>query len=119
MPLMMALQPNYGKTGLATSLETVGLGHATIKHFDHHLSHAATAYYGLRTSPDHKALVLTCDGDGDGQCASVRVFDRGVIREVAQTPWSNSLGALYAWVTYGMGFVPLEHEYKLMGMAPY
>jgi carbamoyltransferase len=26
---------------------------------------------------------------------------------------------VYAWVTFGMGFVPLEHEYKLMGMAPY
>jgi carbamoyltransferase len=43
----------------------------------------------------------------------------GENREIARTPWANSLGSLYSWITYGYGFVPLEHEYKLMGMAPY
>ena len=119
MPLMVALQPNYGKTGLAASLDKSGLSKAAVTHFDHHLAHAATAYYGLRATPNEKALVLTCDGDGDGLCASIRVFEGGTIKQVATTAWSNSLGALYAWVAYGMGFVPLEHEYKLMGMAPY
>lgn len=119
MPLMVALQPTYGQGSLASSLEKLGLGHAPIKHFDHHLTHAATAYYGLRRDPERPYLVVTCDGDGDGTCASVRVFDKGVVRDIALTPWSNSLGAIYSWVTYGMGFVPLEHEYKLMGMAPY
>jgi carbamoyltransferase len=119
MPLMVALQPSYGQGSLATSFEKVGLGQAPISHYDHHLTHAATAYYGLRSDPDRPYLVVTCDGDGDGYCATVRVFERGAVREIALTPWSNSLGAVYSWVTYGMGFVPLEHEYKLMGMAPY
>jgi carbamoyltransferase len=43
----------------------------------------------------------------------------GEQRVIASTGWDNSLGALYSWITFGMGFVPLEHEYKLMGMAPY
>ena len=119
MPLMVAMQPTYGQGSLASSLEKLGLGRAKIQHYDHHFSHAASAYYGLRRDPERPYLVVTADGDGDGTCASVRVFDRGQVREVATTPWSNSLGAIYAWVTYGMGFVPLEHEYKLMGMAPY
>lgn len=119
VPVMSALQPNFGKTSLSDQLARSGLGKAKLAQFDHHLTHAATAWYGLRSGPADKALVLTCDGDGDGLCATVRVFDGRSVKEVARSAWANSLGALYAWVTYGMGFVPLEHEYKLMGMAPY
>ena len=43
----------------------------------------------------------------------------GKCEEIAITPEGDSLGAVYTWVTFGMGFVPLEHEYKLMGMGPY
>jgi carbamoyltransferase len=119
VPLMMALQPTYGQGSLASSLEQLGLTNVPITHYDHHTAHAATAYYGLRKDPERPYLVVTCDGEGDGNCATVRVFERGVARDVAATNWANSLGAVYSWITYGMGFVPLEHEYKLMGMAPY
>ena len=78
-----------------------------------------TAYYGLRQNPKDEYLVLSCDGAGDGVCATVSVMGNGSSREIARTPWENSLGALYSWTTYALGFVPLEHEYKLMGMAPY
>ena len=63
--------------------------------------------------------MLTCDGAGDRLSASVRVWGAGNCEEIALTPEGESLGAIYTWVTYGMGFVPLEHEYKLMGMGPY
>ena len=87
--------------------------------YDHHTSHAATAYYGLRTDPEKKYLVLTCDGSGDGLSASVRVMGGGEHRILAETSANDTLGAVYAWVTFAMGFLPMEHEYKLMGMAPY
>jgi len=119
VPLMIALRPNWGQELLAADLASCGLGEVNRVHYDHHYTHAATAYYGLRGNPRDKYLVLTCDGDGDGLCGSVRVMGAGEDRLVASTPWDNSLGALYSWVTFGMGFVPLEHEYKLMGMAPY
>jgi carbamoyltransferase len=32
---------------------------------------------------------------------------------------AQSLGNIYAMITFLMGMVPLEHEYKLMGLAPY
>ena len=38
---------------------------------------------------------------------------------MASTSWDHSLGTIYSWITFNLGFVPLEHEYKLMGMAPY
>ncbi len=119
VPLFIAVRPNWGQQRLHSELAAEGLPVDRIKHFDHHTTHAATAYYGLRANPADDYLVLTCDGDGDGQCATVRVMGGGQQRVVATTGWDNSLGALYSWITFGMGFVPLEHEYKLMGMAPY
>ncbi len=119
MPLVLAAFPKYGQSGLADHLQASGLQDTPVVHHDHHLSHAVTAYYGLRKSPEEKYLVVTCDGAGDNMCASVWVMGNGERREIARTHWDNSLGAIYSWVTYAMGFVPLEHEYKLMGMAPY
>jgi carbamoyltransferase len=85
---------------------------------DHHLCHATTAYY---TSPwgGEEALVLTLDGEGDGLCATVNVARDGRLVRVAATPAGHSLGNIYSRTTLFMGFVPLEHEYKLMGLAPY
>jgi carbamoyltransferase len=119
IPLVLTLNPSYGQDRLRELMAEAGLGGHKIAHYDHHLSHAASAYYGLRRSPDEMYLVLTCDGVGDDISATVRVWGGGHREDVAQTNQGESLGSIYSWVTYGMGFVPLEHEYKLMGMGPY
>ncbi len=119
VPLFIKLRPNWGQDRLQAELAGEGLGDVEIAYHDHHTCHAATAYYGLRSDSAGRYLVLTCDGDGDGLCTSLRVMGAGEHQVVAATSWDNSLGALYSWITFGMGFVPLEHEYKLMGMAPY
>ena len=88
-----------------------------VERCEHHLSHAAAAYYGWgRTEP---ILVLTCDGSGDGLCATVSIGKEGRIERVASVEESHSIGRLYANCTHLLGMVPLEHEYKLMGLAPY
>lgn len=88
-------------------------------HFlDHHTAHAAGAYYGWGRF-DEPILVLTNDGAGDGLCASVNIGEGGQLRRLAAVPESESVGNIYAMITFMMGMVPLEHEYKLMGMAPY
>ena len=38
---------------------------------------------------------------------------------MARIRQEDSLGEIYAVTTHLLGFMPLEHEYKLMGMAPY
>jgi carbamoyltransferase len=85
---------------------------------EHHLAHAASAYFGSGWK-EGKVLVLTADGSGDGVCATVNVAENGCIRRLARVSESESVGILWALVTAYMGMVPLEHEYKLMGMAPY
>jgi carbamoyltransferase len=62
--------------------------------FDHHLCHAAAAYFGWGNMDD-KILVLTCDGAGDCACATVSIGEHGTLRPIARTeratPWAHSL----------------------------
>lgn len=85
---------------------------------EHHLAHASAAYHGLGTY-DRDVLVLTNDGEGDGICAGVNIGHGGKLERLGSVPRSESIGNLYAVITFLLGMVPLEHEYKLMGMAPY
>lgn len=85
---------------------------------DHHQCHAAAAYY---SSPwkEEPILVLTNDGSGDGLCSTVYVGEGGDLKKIAETGEGNSIGNIYARVTFMLGLVPLEHEWKVMGLAPY
>ncbi len=86
---------------------------------DHHRCHAATARFGAPHAPGPR-LIFTNDGLGDFKCGSVtRVNPDGTEDLLDSIADRHSIGQLWAWLTLMMGFVPLEHEYKLMGMAPY
>lgn len=95
-----------------------GIPRDRIQVVEHHLAHASAAYHGLGEY-GHDVLVLTNDGEGDGICASVNIGRNGKLERVGSVPRSESIGNLYAVITFLLGMVPLEHEYKLMGMAPY
>jgi carbamoyltransferase len=95
-----------------------GLGETPVVPFDHHLCHAATAYYHRPWS--EPTTVLTLDGAGDGLCATVCKGDGLGLEVVARTPKFHSPAAwMYSAVTAHLGLKPYEHEYKIMGMAPY
>jgi carbamoyltransferase len=107
------------KNRIALVLKKLGLADIPIHYHDHHLCHAASAYYGLRRDGGNY-LVLTLDGGGDGLCATVNIAsDASGIKRLSETADSESVGNIYSRVTFAMGMVPWEHEYKLMGMAPY
>jgi carbamoyltransferase len=110
-----------GRRELAANLAAVGLGSAPRTHVEHHECHARAAYHALdRTDGQEPALILTLDGSGDGLCATVTRFDpaRGWVR-LAATPARASLGGIYSLTTRFLGMKILEHEYKVMGLAPY
>ncbi|MFN2454882.1 MAG: carbamoyltransferase C-terminal domain-containing protein [Pyrinomonadaceae bacterium] len=85
---------------------------------EHHLAHASAAYYGWGRF-DEDVLVLTNDGGGDGLCATVNVGRDGQLQRLAAVDWWESIGMVYGMATCVLGMVPLEHEYKVMGLAPY
>jgi len=106
---------NYG-----AEFTALGLDKAKASLVEHHICHAATAYYlDWDFCPDKKKLVLTLDGSGDGLCGSVSVGYKKRIERLKSIHSYNSLGMLYSRTTALLGMKPLEHEYKLMGMAPY
>ena len=89
-----------------------------VRFIEHHFAHAAAAYYGWGRMQE-PVLVLTVDAAGDGLSAAVHTAQHGRIVRIAEIPDDDSLGYLYAIVTYLMCMTPVEHEYKLMGLAPY
>lgn len=87
---------------------------------EHHEAHAAAAYFGSPwVTHGEKILVLTLDGSGDGICATVNIGEKGRLSRIAETKSAASLGKIYSRITLLLGMKPWEHEYKLMGLAPY
>lgn len=83
---------------------------------DHHLSHAAAAYY---TSGYQDCLIITCDGVGDGTSLAVWNGSRGTITETKRYGTSGSFGWFYSLVTEAIGWWVGDGEGKTMGLAPY
>jgi carbamoyltransferase len=111
------LAPNVQPDILGSCLKKSGLAHTAVC-FDHHTCHAAAAYYGLARDYDDQYLVFSMDGGGDGRTSAVFIGRQGRLDEIAASN-SFSPACLYGYITYLMGFIPHEHEYKLMGMAPH
>ncbi len=82
---------------------------------DHHLSHASAYYF----SPFDKALVFTLDGSGDGLSGTVYYAEGDNLQLLKKINSYHSIGEMYTRVTQYLGMKPLEHEYKVMGLAPY
>lgn len=91
---------------------------------DHHMSHAASAFFA---SPFDEAAVLTVDGVGEwttttlGTARSYKPGESGanVINLFAEQRFPHSLGLLYSTFTAWLGFRVNNGEYKVMGMSPY
>jgi carbamoyltransferase len=83
---------------------------------EHHLSHAASAFY---PSPFERAVVLTLDGVGEWTTTAVAIGDGRELSIHKEIHFPHSLGLLYSAFTYYTGFKVNSGEYKLMGLAPY
>jgi len=83
---------------------------------EHHLSHAASAFYA---SPFEEAAILTVDGVGEWTTAAMGRGQGTSIKLSREIPFPHSLGLLYSAFTAFLGFQVNEGEYKVMGMAPY
>lgn len=107
-----------GQRSLARGIKEAGLCAKPLTHIEHHTCHARSAYHGL-SSDDEPALIFTADGSGDGLCATVTIAGGGRWERIAATPVRASLGLIFSTTTRFLGMKILEHEYKVMGLAPY
>lgn len=91
-----------------------------IAFIEHHLCHLAAAYYTAPNATVGKPMLgFTCDGAGDNIAGSVSICRDNHIDRISTVRREASLGKIYSRVTLLMGMTPWEHEYKLMGLAPY
>jgi carbamoyltransferase len=97
-------------------LKTLGLEKTPVKYSEHHLSHAASAFY---PSPFEEAIVLCVDGVGEWATTSVWRGDKNKLEGISEIHFPHSLGLLYSAVTSYLGFKVNSGEYKVMGLAPY
>lgn len=83
---------------------------------DHHLSHAASAFY---PSPFEEAAILTVDGVGESATLTIGHGKGRSVSILKEIRYPHSLGLLYSAITQYCGFKVNSGEYKLMGLAPY
>jgi carbamoyltransferase len=86
-------------------------------HVEHHLAHAASAYY--TTGNSERQLIVTMDGSGDGVSACIWRGENGRIEPLERFPNEGSLGWFYSNVTEALGWWHGDGEGKTMGLAPY
>lgn len=83
---------------------------------EHHISHAATAYY---PSGFQDAAILVVDGVGEWATISISKGTNEKIELLKEIHFPHSIGMLYSAFTYFLGFRVNSGEYKLMGLSPY
>ncbi len=115
--------------GLSKGFASMGLVNSDIqKHFstsfngnhinfiDHHLAHAASAYY---PSSFEDAAILVIDRRGEWDTATLAVGEGNLIKRIKSVSLPSSLGQVYTYFTMFLGFQRGGDEGKVMGLAPY
>ena len=84
---------------------------------NHHLVHAASAYFTQGENDRH--LIFTIDGAGDNICTSIWMAEGNEIKLLKKYYKEASIGWAYSVVTEGLHWIHGDGEGKTMGLAPY
>ena len=109
---------NFYKKAISDHL---GISQDIIEQIDHHECHASYGFFG---SPfrDSKTLIVTADAWGDDLSGTVSIFNESENKIERVKKYSHKdfqLGRIYRYVTLFLRMLPSDHEYKVMGLAPY
>jgi carbamoyltransferase len=97
-------------------IDPAHLGRVRFEEWNHHLSHAASAFF---CSGFSESLVVVSDGSGEAACTSIYVGRGRKLERIDQISLPSSLGIFYSTITRHLGFEPFSDEYKVMGLAAY
>ena len=84
------------------------------KSIEHHYAHAASAYFSQEKDV---GLAITLDGGGEGYCSHIYKAEKNKLSLLHKITTYHSLPLYYAYITKLIGFTPLRHEGKLLGLA--
>jgi len=111
------LDQDAQKKALEKLSSVVGLPVEKIIRLNHHQAHAYASNFFTPTAS--KRLAFTLDGVGDNISGTVSIMQNGSLEVLSTIKPQASLGYLYGTVTGYLGMKPDEHEFKVMGLAPY
>ena len=82
----------------------------------HEDCHKYYSFYFFKERKD--GIAITCEGIGDYSNGSVSTVKNGNFNLITYNR-HNHLGHIYQYITLLLGMKPSQHEYKVMGLAPY
>jgi len=85
-----------------------------ILHEDCHTFYSYFAY----TVNNQKLIAITSEGYGDYSNGTVSIISNEGRFEISKSS-DNHLAHIYQYITLLLGMKPAQHEYKVMGLAPY
>lgn len=96
----------------------LNIDQSKVKAIDHHKAHA---YYSFYTSNmiGKNVLSFTADGIGDNINATISTFDENGRWKRHYATNECGIARIYRYMTLLLGMKPNEHEFKVMGLAPY
>lgn len=109
-----SLGQNFRQAGQVRHIRRLYRGAGSFLFLDHHLCHAASAYY---TSPFERALVLTLDERGDMHSGSLYLCEGDELRHLQTLHFPNSLGWFFSRVTQLLGLRPHRDEHKVQWLS--
>ena len=97
---------------IAAAERAIELRSGSVRYVDHHLAHAATAFY---TSPFANATILVCDRHGSPELTVWTADENGLRQE--EFPWLGpAFATVYSEVAAAFGFASAE-EHRLEALA--
>ena len=109
---------HFFKTVLSDLLK---IEQSKIIHMEHDWCHAAYAFYASPIRDDN-TLVVTADAWGDDLSGSISIFDKekNQLKRIKEYSHKDfQLARIYRYTTLYLRMLSNEHEYKVMGLAPY
>ena len=92
-----------------------------IMHMEHDWCHAAYAFYGSPIRDDN-TLIVTADAWGDDLSGTLSIYseEKEEIERIKEYSHKDfQLARIYRYTTLVLNMMANEHEYKVMGLAPY
>ena len=95
-------------------LSNRGVGNIPIHCVQHHLSHAAYAYY---TQPQDDCAVICLDSIGEFETLTVWHGKNNSLKKIHSQSYPHSLGLFYSAMTQRLGLTPQQDEYRVAEWA--
>ena len=110
----VAVASRRESSNIRTLKQMAGRPASRVKTFDHHLCHAASAFY---PSPFERALIVSMDERGDGRTILNALGEGSRIQELGSSLVPHSLAWIYSQFTQLLGFRAHGDEHKTQWLS--